>query len=738
MTQTVEPSYIGRRRNHVDCLFFGEAPGRDEAKEGKAFIGRAGQLLRRVIEHELPNRSCVLDNVVPEVLRGGIGKPDNDKRKEYAEYRQDSIVRHNPRVVVLMGEHAFRAFGLKLKPTANVGRILAVDGVGQAVVLCVHPAYALRNPKAGIPMMAEAFKSVRACLREDRCEGQRLDNPKSWLNKRAKRLCTLDIETSEYDPRWGRIITAAVACEDEAIWFPVFGAAFPENNTLRTLVEWWPKGPRIAHNVPFELAWMRSRQAADPPMVFDTLILQAMVDENLSKGLDDLLLHHFQTEPYWLKIKPPFDEIPLDRLGPYNLKDALWTQRLFWHLMGKLTKSQERLCKELFYPLQQILVSIEQRGVKCSSDELKRIQKAEKAKLTKIRKKIAETFPGLNPRSHPQMIELLYNKLGLKAQINTKKRKPSANDEALSRLVKEEPRLKVIQDFRRTQGFLTRVVEPWREFAAVDGFLHTHLRVGHVVTWRLSSSQPNLLNVARDGAERRALVSRFRNGRIVQADYGQHELRVYAAVADDRVFLDGWQKDADFDHHSETARKIRELGVECDRARGKNINFATTYDITEHGLWEKYGIPKREGRKLVQVFKQIHPALPAYHAAVEHEIAEKGYVENMFGLRRRITDPEDQHQRRQALNYPIQSAAVIICYLAMLDLERELVRRKMKALVILQVHDSIVVDCPRNELSRVRKMMKEVMLNVKYRKYTGKRLKNDIPLRVEIKEGEHY
>ena len=179
------------------------------------------------------------------------------------------------------------------------------------------------------------------------------------------------------------------------------------------------------------------------------------------------------------------------------------------------------------------------------------------------------------------------------------------------------------------------------------------------------------------------------------------------------------------------------MGVVVERVKAKAANFSACYDGTEIGLYKKYDIPVPEGKALLRGFYKINPEVKAYHKHCDACIKEEGYVESIFGWRRHLPKDSNKHQRRQGYNQPIQNAAAVITYLSMLGIDRMLREQKLRSLMILNVHDSIGFDCPGKEVKKVAKWAKHIMMNVDYRKFTGDRLKVDIPLAVDVKTGEH-
>lgn len=741
----VKPRGLNLKRGKpVDVLFFGESPGSEEAVSGYAFTGPSGRHLEEVIENYLPGVSCVLDNVCPRYMEGG--KPLVKELKYYAEYRAKSIKRFKPRVIVALGAVALKGLGISASATRNCGGIYRMDS-GTTVVVSIHPAFILRDPTQ-INLWSRVFAGIQSCLSSDaqRHTGRdvrRIDSPaelRVWLERNAKRLCAFDIETTTLDPWQGEILCCSICNGKETIWIPLAHKESWEKKNIRLdlIQHWWPRGPRIVHNLKFELKWMRSLGLDDPEILYDTMLQAWLLNENEPKGLDHLVTTELGHPPYWLDVdlKSPA-EIPLEVLGKYNALDSKYTYELFKLQREKLGKVRQRLVDGIVVPVAALLVRMEERGVHVDRTKLEAITKRMKGMAARRLREMGREFPGVNFGSPKQLRNLVFRTLGLNSSVTTDKGARSVKGEVLDKLARKEPRLKKLAEARKIASLINRVLTPWTEAVDEQGIIRTNFNIGQVVTGRLSSNNPNLQNIDRPsktikwkGIQREALTSRFENGVIVQLDQMQGELRVQAAVAGDTKFLNAFRNGED--PHQMTAD---ELG--CDRSKAKNINFSIIYLISPHGLKERYGIGEREGAGLIHRWYELHPQIRDYQTACFHSVQRLGYVESIFGWRRHLSDMEDEHQRSQAVNFPIQNACVVITYLGMIAVEKMLQKGGYKSLLIHQVHDSIVLDCPRKEARVVAKKAKHIMENLDLKPWVGNRLKHPIPLGVDIKSGEH-
>ena len=763
----VKPRYVNvtRKDKRIDILFFGESPGADEADQGKAFVGVTGKtILQPILDVEFKGKKICLDNSCPEWLGKG-NKPDGKKLKEWKEYREESIRKHNPRVIVLLGAVALRAFGCTRKPTNAAGDIVQTDG--RTFVYSTHPASVLYRSES-VKYLKKAFKSVKRCLqRKGSLAYQVVDSveeARPLLQKLAKSPCAFDLETSSLDWQTGEILCAAITQDKDTYAFPLYHPEqIPEcaddwrrkeyfSDLMKLLCSWWSRGPRICQNAKYELHWMRKyirlfwnkMEPKDPDILYCTMLQEWLLNEEARKDLNFMVINRLKRRPYWLEIDPyrkDMSAAPLDSLMEY----CCWDTRCTWdmHILQRSEMSSEiiRLADEMIHPMVKVLCHIEERGIKIDHTKMKSLIKANRSKVTRLENQIKKIWPDLNVRSGKQLIELLFTKpkskggLRLKPVATTDKDTPKTDNDSMIKLAKQDKRVKPLTDLKQVKSLLSRALEPFLEKSQFDGCLHTQFGLGMTVTGRLTSSNPNLQNVDKKGVQRTAMVSRFPGGKIIQGDYSQHEYRIMAAFCGIEKLLDALKKGQD--SHQLTADLITKSGTDCDRDTGKNVNFATIFDITAYGLRQKYDIPLKEGGKLLRAWHKEYPELKLFWFGLIQQMENLGYVSNLFGFRRHVTDTSNGHQKRQGYNSPIQGTAVMICYLAMIDLEKRL--RTKQACMVGQIHDSIVVDSPPEEVDDSCDQMRKSMLGVDIKSWdTQKMLKAPIPLAVEIKVNDHF
>lgn len=749
----VKPSYIGTRRTNVDVLFLGESPGEEEAEKGEAFVGRSGKLLRDIISSELRGRCVVLDNAVPEYLgrdssMGSYCHPGIKTIRSYDQYVHDTIRRHRPRAVVALGKVALQALGQPgTRILSRAGDIFKFNGT--ACVSGVHPAYVLRN-LTEMHLLETTFNSLRAVLGRSRRETigvhRNLGDLSLWLRKVSHLPCGFDIETSTFDPHSGSILTVAISTGRETYWIPIHHAEGRDRYSERRLqyiAEWWPRGPRVVQNLKFELAWMRSSQAAvasrsgdtrgacaalrgagDPPRCYDTMLQAWLINENLPKSLNWLVINRLKKKPYWSDIDyDKMDELPLDTVGEYNALDALYCMKLHDLQWEMLTPKQRDLHDRVLIPMAKLLCSMEHRGLRVDLKSLDGFIKRTERELANGLDDIEATFPGLNINSPAQMQRLLFGKLQLEPLRRTSTDRPSSDAKTVEHLSKQEPRLAGIVAVRQIKRQLSTGLLPIRKLQR-KGYIHTSFNFGDVVTGRLGSRNPNLQNIKRDAPYKKAFISRFKSGKIVQVDYKQHELRVMAAVAGEESLLRAFR--ADRDVHQVTADELR-----ISRHEGKTLNLALIYGMGVGRLVDETGWEWSKAASFRKRWLCKYATIPELWEKIRQAVQRDGYIENMFGRRRHFddTEVEDIHAIKQSYNFPIQSAAVEIVYHAMIDMEDHITSAGWRSVLVHQEHDKVIFDCPSREVNKVIRMARQIMCAVK--------TPIPIPLGVDVKVKEH-
>jgi DNA polymerase-1 len=402
--------------------------------------------------------------------------------------------------------------------------------------------------------------------------------------------------------------------------------------------------------------------------------------------------------------------------------------------------SMRRLHDDMELPLVPILADMEVLGIAVDdlqlgtmSTELSQRIQALEAEMYEL---AGNTF---NVGSPQQLQRLLYDDLGLAAGRRIKTGR-STDADTLEALRDEHPIIDLILEWRQLTKLKGTYVDALPLLRERDGRVHTSFNQTVATTGRLSSSDPNLQNVPLRSEwgqrVRRAFVP-DRGQVLVSADYSQIELRVVAHVSGDAELIDAFHRRQDV--HTRTAAEVcgiapGEVTAE-QRRNAKVVNFGVMYGLSDFGLARDTGMSQEDARTFIAAYFQSFSGVAAYLETIRNFARHWGYVETLFGRRRYIPDMRAANRQlrqaaeRMAVNMPIQGTAADIMKLAMIRTDRALRDAGMSARLLLQVHDELVLEAPREEVEALVALLREAM---------GGAAELVVPLDVDVKVGDNW
>jgi DNA polymerase-1 len=422
---------------------------------------------------------------------------------------------------------------------------------------------------------------------------------------------------------------------------------------------------------------------------------------------------------------------------------AALSERLFANLWGRL-EGEERLLwlyREVERPLSAVLAHMEATGVRLDVAYLRALSLEVAEEIARLE---AEVFRlaghPFNLNSRDQLERVLFDELGLPAIGKTEKTgKRSTSAAVLEALREAHPIVEKILQYRELTKLKSTYIDPLPDLIhPKTGRLHTRFNQTATATGRLSSSDPNLQNIP----VRTPLGQRIRRAFIaeegwllVALDYSQIELRVLAHLSGDENLIRVFQEGRDI--HTETASWMfgvpREAVDPLMRRAAKTINFGVLYGMSAHRLSQELAIPYEEAQAFIERYFQSFPKVRAWIEKTLEEGRQRGYVETLFGRRRYVPDLQARVKsvreaaERMAFNMPVQGTAADLMKLAMVKLFPRL--EEMGARMILQVHDELVLEAPKERAEAVARLAKEVMEGV---------YPLAVPLEVEVGIGEDW
>lgn len=372
-------------------------------------------------------------------------------------------------------------------------------------------------------------------------------------------------------------------------------------------------------------------------------------------------------------------------------------------------------------PLLPVLYRMEAVGITLDA-KLLRNESAELGVEIEKLAQAAENAAGrpFNLASPKQLAEILFVEQKIPVIKKTASGSPSTDEEVLTELALDYPLPKIILEHRRLTKLKSTYLDKLPLMIDRDGRVHTTFGQTVAVTGRLASSDPNLQNIPARTPEGRRIRDAFvaQDGwTIVDADYSQVELRIMAHLSQDEGLLSAFARGEDV--HRSTASEV--FGVPLDRVTpderrmAKVINFGLIYGMSAFGLAQQLGLDRKVAAAYVERYFQRFPGVRRYMDETRARAAEDGYVETIFG--RRLWIPDIRSSRpmvragaeRAAINAPMQGTAADIIKRAMISVENWIRDEKLKALLLLQVHDELVLEVPENEVELVKKKLPELM-----------------------------
>jgi DNA polymerase-1 len=490
---------------------------------------------------------------------------------------------------------------------------------------------------------------------------------------------------------------------------------------------------KVGQNLKFDYLMLKRYGLELQGPFFDTMVAHHLVQPGLKHNMDFLAETYLNYTPVPIEdlIGPKgkgqgnMRDVDVQTVTEYAAEDADITLQLKEPLEKELAVGGvESLFNTVEMPLLKVLANMEYEGVALDTVALKKFAKDLNSRILILEGQILEMAgESFNVSSPKQVGEILFEKLKIDEKAKkTKSGQYSTNEEILQKLRDRHPIIDAILEYRGFKKLVSTYVEALPKLINKDtGRLHTSFNQAVVVTGRLSSSNPNLQNIPireEEGREmRRAFVVSDPDKRFLSADYSQVELRLMAHLSEDPHLVEAFKNGEDI--HAATAARI--FGVSLGdvtgdmRRKAKTANFGIIYGISAFGLSERLNIPRSESKAIIDGYFENFPGVKKYMEAVVRQAREKGYVETMFGRRRYLPDINSRNgvvrglAERNAINAPIQGAAADIIKMAMVGVVNAFEKQGLKTKMVLQVHDELNFEVPKDELERVKAVVKNEM-----------------------------
>ena len=646
---------------------------------------------------------------------------------------------NKPEVIELLSELEFnrlskRLLGeeVELKPTSSSGQMslfgaVAGDSIKEEVKPVEYKTFQDLKPNYTLISSALEHEKFIKLL----CE--------------QKTVC-FDTETSGLNPRESSIIGLAFCFnKGEAYYCSISGnpailhlyQSFFEDSSIL----------KIAHNLKFDAAVLKSNKINAVGPFFDTMIAHYLLKPDQRHGMDVLANNYLSYKPISIetligkkgKNQKSMLEIPADLIKDYAAEDADITFQLYQIFETAIKKEKlESLFYDIEIPLSIVLMEMENEGICLDTKSLSDFS----VKLEESIKNLKSTIYGFsdidfNIDSPKQLGDILFNHLALDDKAKkTKTGQYKTDEQTLQKLANKHQIVKEILEYRQQKKLQSTYVDALPKLiSSQTNRLHTTFMQTVAATGRLSSTNPNIQNIpikTEMGKEiRKAFISRNKDYSILAADYSQIELRIIAALSGDKSMIDAFKNNIDI--HSSTAAKVFKVNfkdvTQEMRRKAKMVNFGIIYGITAFGLSQRLGIKRGEAKEIIDNYFEQFSDIKTYMDSMVDFARENGYVETIKKRKRHLKDINSRNApirgfaERNAINAPIQGSAADIIKIAMINIRKEMQLKNLKSKLLLQVHDELVFDLFNPE--------KDVMLELVEKNMSGA-VNLQVPLNVEM------
>ncbi len=569
-----------------------------------------------------------------------------------------------------------------------------------------------------------------------------------------KGFVSLDTETTSKDPTKAEIIGLSISVrEGEGYYFPIISSSGPSLGTgflkdeLQPLLE-DARIKKIGQNIKYDYVVLLRYGIRTGGIVGDSMIAAYLLNPQKQRfSLDDLAAEYldYSTIHYdeiVTEKKKTLADCPIEKVTEYAGEDSDIALRLI-HVLEKKLEEEKLfpLYHEIEVPLLVVLGKMENTGVFIDTQYLKEMSASFEEEVSHIEEEVysiaGEKF---NIRSTKQLSSVLYERLGLPVIKRTKT--GISTDESVLEVLSRDYEIARLLLRHRT---LTKLKSTYVDSLPLminprTGKIHTSFNQTIAATGRLSSSNPNLQNIPIREKEGRAIRRAFvpQEGWVfISADYSQIELRILASLASDETLIDTFLKDGDV--HRDTAALLFDVvpgDVEDgQRQAAKTINFSIIYGISPFGLSKRLGVSAKEASQFIHTYFAKYSGVKRYFEQVVEDTKNNGYVKTLLGRRRYIPEIYSENKnmfdsaRRVAINTPVQGTAADLIKKAMIDIDRELEKRGMRSRMLIQVHDELLLEAPRDEYDELVSVVRDKMVNA---------IEFSVPLKVNISVGNNW
>jgi len=547
---------------------------------------------------------------------------------------------------------------------------------------------------------------------------------------------SFDTETTGLDAVQAGLVGLSFSTAPTVAWYvPVGhqeGEQLPMEEVLaavRPLFE-SPDISKCAHNANYDMTILASHGIGCQGVDFDTMVAAHLLSRG-QLGLKNLALDVLGQEMTPInkligtgKKQITFDQVDIETAAPYAAADADMTARLRLAFEEPVMREGlSSLMTDMEMPLVPVLVTMQRHGIMLDSAGLREMSEDLREQMFQTEEELYKSIGHtVNINSPQQLSDLLFNEIGLPKTKRTKTGY-STDANSLEGLKGLHPVVDQILEYRQVSKLKSTYADALPEMVnPATGRVHTSYNQTGSATGRMSSSDPNLQNIPiRTEMGRQVRKAFMAEGApdwlLFSADYSQIELRVLAHISQDPGLLEAFRRGEDI--HSSTASLMFDVplnDVVADQRRiAKVLNFGVIYGLSAHGISQQTGFSREEGASFIEAYFAKYPGISDYLEHVKVKARAEQYVETLLGRRRYLPDINSPNfnvrggAERMAINMPIQGTAADIMKLAMIRVQKRLDDEGMKTKMLLQVHDELVFETPKEEMDALKDLVFDEM-----------------------------
>ena len=593
---------------------------------------------------------------------------------------------------------------------------------------------------------------------------ENLEQIDNWITE-AEELgeVAVDTETNSLDPHQADLVGVSLSSKiGKACYIPIghkSNKCIEKDLVLKKLKPLLedPSIKKIGQNIKFDFI-VFFKHGINMTSMEDTMLMSYVLDAGKNRHnmdtLSEIHLNHktisFKDLVGTGKKEINFSEVDVEKAKDYAAEDADITFRLYKKFQKSLKDEKMINIYEIFEkPLLKILAFMEIEGVKIDNKFLKSLSTKFEKKIIKIQNEVFKiSKKEFNIASPKQLGEILYNDLKIADLKKTKKGSFATSASVLEDLAFKGHKFpQLVLDWRQVSKLKNTYSDSLPEHINPNTQrVHTSFLLAATTTGRLASSDPNLQNIpikSEDGKDIRKAFIAKKDHVLISADYNQIEMRILADLADVKGLKKAFKNNEDI--HSLTASQIFNVDIkkvnQDQRRKAKAINFGIIYGISQYGLAKQINVTNHEAEEFLNAYFLKFPEIKIYMDRTIKFCRKSGFVNNIFGRRSHFININDKNynirnfQERAAINAPIQGSAAEIMRLAMIRLDKKLSDQKnQKTKMLLQIHDELIFETPKEEAKRISKIIIDEMSSV----VKSEQHSFSIPLTVDLNTGENW